>query len=164
MKVTPDFVDYLSQCIASEYFYIQEKYKNSKIIGCEVIVDGDVVSAFIRFSLKTKDDLSKLQWGDFNHDIYLTSKESLSLNYSMVKFGKDFLKFNEEDGGLGDQNEIRDRNIEIYINGLINAKKITSSDAIFYFCEDGEEKLKILSLPKINGDSYLVNEYLRLRH
>ena len=61
MKVTPDFVDYLSQCIASEYFYIQEKYKNSKIIGCEVIVDGDVVSAFIRFSLKTKDDLSKLQ-------------------------------------------------------------------------------------------------------
>ena len=162
MNSPSEFVDYLAKCIYSEYNYIQDKFKSSKIIGCEVVVDGDVVSAFIRFSLRDKSDDSQLQWINFDHDIYLTSKESLVLEDSMLSFGRSFLKFNESKREGDNPEKIRDRNIKIYIDGLLAAKRLTKSDAIFYFCEDGEEELKILSMPILNENSPLVDEYLNL--
>jgi|GEM_PF-4554624 hypothetical protein len=164
MNTISEYSHYLSRCLASEYFYIQEKYPKLCIIGCEVVVDGDIVSAFIRFSLRDKNEASQLSWMDFNHDFYLTSKEALGLPDSMLSFGRDFLNFNETNASKYDAKETRNRNIQVYLDGLVLAKQLTKSDAVFYFCEDGEDELKVFSLPIVNGSSVLVDTYMKCFH
>ena len=62
------------------------------------MVDGDIVSSFIRFSLREISDHSQLHWINFDHDIYPTFKESLTLENSLTTFAQSFLKFNEDGG------------------------------------------------------------------